>query len=78
MCDLGALIDALSQCDIDSSTTVVGADRVSVTEDAESHSQDVRSSLTFLAYDVSFSREGRKEISYGRWVGTHWGPWMAD
>jgi len=48
----------------------------SYSETSCSHSDKVQSNL--YSNEISFSRDGLKEMSYESWVDTHWFDWEED
>lgn len=53
--------------------TILG-NKMLYTEESDVHSDSVKAYL--YGENVTFEREGIKEISYGNWVSTHWvGEW---
>ncbi len=55
--------------------TVLGVE-LTYSEDSHMHSDEVSGALSNK--DIYVTRTGRKEISYGSWVDTHWlGDWEA-
>lgn len=57
---------------LEDSITVAGL-HFSHYEESSMHSKKVTETLN--GEDVSFTREGYKEISYDHWVNTHWCDW---
>jgi hypothetical protein len=46
-----------------------------VDEESYTYSTDMEQTATFEATKHTYTRTGRKEISYDRWVDTTWGEW---
>lgn len=59
--------------DIMDDTIEIDGLKFSYSEESSHHSDKVTSAL--YGEDISFEREGRKEVSYERWVDTHWYDW---
>jgi hypothetical protein len=71
------IVEALNDLDEDGFSeddkiTVLGIE-FTYSEESSLHSSDV--SATLSSGDFHFEREGRKEVSYDRWVDTNWYDW---
>lgn len=73
--ELEQWVGALDSFDVEEGTEEIDGVRVSVCEDSSLHSGDVSMSMTLVDYGIELRREGRKVVSYGRWVDTDWGSW---
>ena len=73
--DLAVLLEKLDGTEVIEGDTEINGLRVSVSQDAQFHSNQVVQHLTLLDYNVQLKRDGHKEIAYDSWVDTNWHSW---
>ena len=76
--EVQSFMNVLDSCSIYSGTSEVAGFEVSVNEESSRHSEDVVMEMYLIDYNLSFRREGTKEISYDNWVDTWWCSWVLN
>lgn len=68
------ILKFLNETDIDDDITIEGI-KFTMSDDSSMHSLEVSETLYSEDGELTFTRIGRKEISYERWIDTSWNDW---